>query len=435
MRNRADVSIIIPVINKWELTSACLESLATHTPDSVEVIVVDNGSSDETREACSPHCERLFGERFQVLRQERNLNFAPACNIGARSARGEHLLFLNNDTLVTPGWLPPLLDRLKSSAQLGAVGPLLLYPAVGPLRDRVQHLGVCFEPQFYLQHLYEYFPADHPAVRRPRVFQALTAAALLIPTSLFLNLGLFDEAFINGGEDVELGLRIRQGGYSLTCETSSRVYHLTSQTPGRHDNEQHNARILKERALQRIYPDVHLHAVQDGYVPALTPWLQFHLDLPDRRKDIYARQAKTCDGPDKLSTLLDREPLWVEGYGLVAAYEESMGNLDKALAYRFIAAKLMHHPETLIPLHRLAARVEDRGKLAYTTSALRWFSVHNDPECFREVADSMYCLLGRAGPHPLASIYKRWLDEQPRIRGILRQWSLACESALSGKHF
>ncbi|EGJ51982.1 glycosyltransferase family 2 protein [Desulfocurvibacter africanus] len=431
MRESANTSVIIPVFNKWELTSACLESLAAHSPGDIEVIVVDNGSTDETRSACGPFGRNLFGNRFRVLHQERNLNFAPACNIGARAAQGMYLLFLNNDTLVTPGWLSPLQDSFRRYPKLGAVGPLLLYPAVGALRDRVQHLGICFEPQFYPQHLYEYFPADHPAVRRPRVFQALTAAALLMPAALFFNIGMFDEAFINGGEDVELGLRIRQTGNSLVCEAGSRVYHLASQTPGRHDHEQHNARILKERALDRICPDMHLQAGQDGYECALTPWLKCHIVLPVRRKRIYEQQARKCSDVEELRALLDREPLWLDGYDLVATHEEAAGNLDAALTYRFIASRLMPHPCTVIPLHKLALRVGDQARLDYTTDALRSFATQRDVGYFLQFAAPLHSFLSRVEIPQLADLYRRWLDERSSVEEALHEWGEASATLLS----
>uniref|UniRef100_UPI0012EBC515 glycosyltransferase family 2 protein n=1 Tax=Desulfovibrio cuneatus TaxID=159728 RepID=UPI0012EBC515 len=134
------VSIIIPVMNKWELTKACLESLARHTPAGVaEVIVVDNGSTDETAHALAPLGKQLFGNLFTPIRWEENRNFGPACNAGAEAARAPMLFFLNNDTLLTPNWLPPLLEAFDANPRLGAVGPLLLYE-----NGTVQHMGVTF---------------------------------------------------------------------------------------------------------------------------------------------------------------------------------------------------------------------------------------------------------------------------------------------------
>ena len=123
------ISVIIPIFNCWELTRACLSSLRRHTlGDYLEVIAVDNHSSDLTATELGPLGKGLFGDNFHLLRQERNLGFAAACNLGAGGARAPYLFFLNNDTLLTPNWSAPLLSTLRESSRLGAIGPLLLYP-------------------------------------------------------------------------------------------------------------------------------------------------------------------------------------------------------------------------------------------------------------------------------------------------------------------
>ena len=200
------VSIIIPVFNKWELTRNCLESLRTHTPEDVEVIVADNASSDDTVTELDRLGSALFGPRFRSIRNAENINFGPACNAGARAAAAPLLLFLNNDTLLTPCWLAPLLKALERPGT-GAVGPLLLYA------DRtVQHLGITFSIAGTVSHLYRGFPEDHPVVGRKRQLQAITAAALLLRKDLFFEAGAFYPEYLNGFEDVELCARIRQLG-------------------------------------------------------------------------------------------------------------------------------------------------------------------------------------------------------------------------------
>ena len=94
------VSIIISVFNQWQDTLACLESIAHLTAGpSYEVIVVDDGSSDETPQMLTQI------EGLLTLRNEQNLGFVGSCNRGAATARGAFLVFLNNNTEVTPGWL------------------------------------------------------------------------------------------------------------------------------------------------------------------------------------------------------------------------------------------------------------------------------------------------------------------------------------------
>ena len=287
------VSIIIPVFNNWHLTRQCLESLRQHTPGNFfEVLLVDNGSTDGTGTYGPSLGHSLFGPNFRHLRLKSNINFGPACNLGAKESKAPLLFFLNNDTILTHNWWPPLVAGLDAEAQVGAVGPLLLYPGEGPLKARVQHLGIAIEPQLYPIHLYEFFPPSHPLVRKKRYFQALTGAALLIPKKIFLDCGGFFEGYINGGEDVDLGCRLRQQGKLFTCVTKSRIYHLVSQTPGRHLHERHNAEVFKSRCLHLLIPDLHLFTGGDGYALRLSPWLRPYLILPERRRRILARQLQ-----------------------------------------------------------------------------------------------------------------------------------------------
>ncbi len=117
------VSIVIPVYNKIAYTSACLRSLAEHAGAiPFEVVVVDDGSSDRTQ-------ERLADvEGIRVLRNAENLGFIGSCNAGAAAANGELVLFLNNDTRVTAGWLEALVRCLDEAPNAGLVGAKLIYP-------------------------------------------------------------------------------------------------------------------------------------------------------------------------------------------------------------------------------------------------------------------------------------------------------------------
>ena len=170
------VSIVIPVFNKRELTEACLASLRRHTSaPETEVIVVDNGSTDGTGEWLREL--EAKGELRALLHLE-NLGFARACNAGAAAARGELLLFLNNDTEVTDGWLEPLTRTLADDPYVGAVGSRLLFPD-----GTIQHAGVALiladTPAGQIlggQHLAYRKPADSPAAARPLLLRCLTAA-------------------------------------------------------------------------------------------------------------------------------------------------------------------------------------------------------------------------------------------------------------------
>ena len=114
-------TLIIPVYNQPRHTTECLAALAEHTAGEIEILIVDNGSSEETRlvfdEAQNGHA------RFHVLRNETNLGFTLAANQGLRAAREEYLVLLNNDVVVTAGWLEGLIHMAESDESIGIVGP------------------------------------------------------------------------------------------------------------------------------------------------------------------------------------------------------------------------------------------------------------------------------------------------------------------------
>ena len=117
------VSIVIPVYNQALHTLGCLRALAEHPPTAAcEIIVVDDGSQDETR----AWMQAIGGLRY--LLRATNGGFIAACNDGAALARGTYLVFLNNDTFPQPGWLDALLDTFGAWPAAGLVGAQLAYP-------------------------------------------------------------------------------------------------------------------------------------------------------------------------------------------------------------------------------------------------------------------------------------------------------------------
>ncbi|HEX7766248.1 MAG TPA: FkbM family methyltransferase [Nitrospira sp.] len=253
-----DCSVIIPVWNRCELTRDCIAALATTIKDlSWELIVVDNHSTDET----AAFLATLSGD-VQVIRNQDNLGFAKACNQGAAAARGQYLVFLNNDTVPLDGWLQALRNEAEEQPDVGVVGSKLLYPD-----KTIQHAGVVFSRRHRIPfHVYQKFPGDHPAVNQRREYQAVTAACLLIRKDLFHEVGGFDERFLNGFEDIDLCLKVREKGHKIVYQPKSVVIHHESQTPGRKTHDESNARLLLERWKDHWWQtDEDLHHHRDGY--------------------------------------------------------------------------------------------------------------------------------------------------------------------------
>ncbi len=119
---RFSATIVVPCWNAADCTRQCLDALARWTAGDYEVIVVDNGSRDQTASVLRS-ARASFPAPLRVLRNERNRGFPKAINQGAAAARGEALVWLNNDAVVTPGWLERLLRCARGARSVGAVGP------------------------------------------------------------------------------------------------------------------------------------------------------------------------------------------------------------------------------------------------------------------------------------------------------------------------
>lgn len=329
-----EFSVIIPVFNKWDLTLGCLKSLREHSGGhAFEVIVVDNASSDATATDLAPLGESLFGDAFAAIRFEENRNFGPACNVGAKAAGAPVLFFLNNDTLLTPGWAAPLLSALRGEPELGAVGPLLLYA-----NETVQHLGVVYSPQGAL-HLYRDFPRSHPVVARRRDLSCLTGAAVMLGRDLFFGCDGFYEGYRNGYEDQELCARIRQAGKKLACIPESVVYHLESQSSGRHEGESHNVELFFRRCGKLVRSDFHIHAARDGFEVFLNDLFRLSLKLPDAEERRLTREAQDKP-PHVWASMMGEHPLWIGGLELFANLCAKRGEFEKELPFRLRLADL-----------------------------------------------------------------------------------------------
>jgi len=242
----AKVSIIIPVFNRVELTRQCLEALFAldETHRLANIIVVDNASTDDTANYLAS-----LDNKITVIRNPNNMGFAHACNQGAEVSSGQYVVFLNNDTIPLAGWLEALV-RGAEQDNADIVGAKLLYP------DRtVQHAGVVFLPDGLGSHLFCGFSEDHPAVNKKRWLQAVTGACLLISRNLFIHLGCFDEAYVNGFEDIELCCRATLEGRRILYTPESVLFHLESATPGRKVYDDQNARLFLYRWQGKIGVD------------------------------------------------------------------------------------------------------------------------------------------------------------------------------------
>jgi GT2 family glycosyltransferase len=191
-----------------------------------------------------------YGDRIRLRTNERNLFFATACNQGAEMARGEYLVFLNNDTVPLRGWLDALVRHAETHQRAGLVAGKLLYP-----NGTVQHAGMAICQDGWPRLIYVGFPADHPAVSRSRRMQVVSGACNLVPRTLFFQAGGFDPSYVNGFEDVDLCLRLGELGYEVYFCHESVLFHLESVSEDRFAFECQNAAVFLRRWAGKVHPD------------------------------------------------------------------------------------------------------------------------------------------------------------------------------------
>jgi GT2 family glycosyltransferase len=231
------VSIIIPLYNQIQMTKQCLDSLE-ETVKSVdyEVILIDDCSQDSTRDFI-----KTLGHPYRTVFNESNCGYAVSNNKAARLAKGEFLCLLNNDTILTPGWLEPMLSIFDQESRIGAVGNVQVDPQI----DRIEHAGVFFDLGGNPGHVRK-GSKDFPK----SIYQewnAVTGACLLIKTCVFFQLKGFDESYTNGSEDIDLCIRLRLAGFHNFVANTSRIYHYGSSSPGRYAYDDSNTRLFQER--------------------------------------------------------------------------------------------------------------------------------------------------------------------------------------------
>ncbi|HLF20697.1 MAG TPA: glycosyltransferase [Bacteroidota bacterium] len=209
------VSIIIPTFNKAEYLYQCLESILAHTDLAFEVIIVDDCSSDATEEFS------MRVDNVQFVRNEVNSDFIRSCNRGAKIARGQYILFLNNDTIVTPRWLSNLVATMSSNPKVGAVGAKLVRPD-GTLQEAgsiIWRDGSGFG----------YGRNDDPL--KPeycylREASYCSGACLLVRAELFHQLKGFDELYLPAYyEEADLCVGIEQLGHKVIFQPLVTVFH------------------------------------------------------------------------------------------------------------------------------------------------------------------------------------------------------------------
>jgi GT2 family glycosyltransferase len=225
---RLKTSIIIPVFNGLSLTQNCLRTLGETLPRGfdVEVFVVDDASTDGTAEWLANAAGPL---PLQVIRNETNAGFIANCNRAAEAAGGDILLFLNNDTLLLPGWFLPILQTFREYPDAGAVGGRLLFPD-----GRIQEAGgIVFRDGSAAHFGRDDYQLNEEVYNVVREVDYCSAAMLATPRRLFREIGGFDPRYGFGYfEDTDYCFQVRTKGLKVYCQPQSTIVHLEGATAG-----------------------------------------------------------------------------------------------------------------------------------------------------------------------------------------------------------
>ena len=289
--NRPRVTVIIVLWNQAPLTLACLQSLAGEVSIPMEVIIVDNASSDQTAQLL----ERVQNAR--IIRQSDNIGFLRGVNTALSEARGGHVLLLNNDATLRPGSLLAAVDAIESATDIGAVGGPIILPN-GALQEAgsiIWNDGTCLG-----------YGRDSAPDRGPYMFRRevdyCSGAFLLIREGLFQELGGFDEAYAPAYyEETDLCMRLRAEGYRILYEPRAIIDHFEFGS-----STKVSTALNLQNKNRRTFCDKHASALSEGHL------------APSEANVLRARMR---DNRSRILFVEDRVPLLDAGGGLPRANE------------------------------------------------------------------------------------------------------------------
>ena len=229
LRGTPLVSVIVPTRDRWRLLRQCLSSLEERTSYSrYEIIVLDNDSSEPE----TLNYLQSVANKWRVYQWPGLFNFAAINNFGAAQAKGDYLLFLNNDIqVIRADWLTAMLEQAQRP-EVGAVGAKFLYPD-----GRIQHAGLVLGVGGVAGHAFKYSPGNalnyFGLADVVRNCSAVTAACMMVPRRVFEEVRGFDERFRVAFNDVDFCLKLRQRGYLIVYTPLALLYHHEGASRGR----------------------------------------------------------------------------------------------------------------------------------------------------------------------------------------------------------
>ena len=243
------VSIIIPNKDQSQILKHCIDSIQNQsTYENYEIIIVENNSKEE--ETFEYYNELENVSNISVIKWEREFNYSAINNYGVKAAKGEYLLFLNNDVeIIQKHWIEELLGNCQRS-EVGITGAKLYF-----LDDTIQHAGTIIGIGGIAGHAFLNMPRSRTGYLHKASIQlnysAVTAACMMMKQSVFKEVQGFEEELSVAFNDVDLCLRVVQAGYLVVYNPAVELYHFESKSRGKEDTEVKVRRFQTEIEFMR----------------------------------------------------------------------------------------------------------------------------------------------------------------------------------------
>lgn len=237
------VSIIIPTKNMASILKQCIDSIINKSSyTNYEIILVDNGSTEKELFDLVSDYKKELGEKFNCYPHNIDFNFSKLVNYGAKIAKGQYLVLLNNDTeVISNKWIEAMLQEAQNP-KTGAVGAKLLFH-----NNTIQHCGVIMGVGGISAHCFIQSNKDSEGymnrIQSVTNYTAVTGACLMVSKEKYLEVGGFNEKLAVEFNDIDFCLQLLNAGYYNVYTPSAELYHYESLSRGTSDTSK---RILKE---------------------------------------------------------------------------------------------------------------------------------------------------------------------------------------------
>lgn len=296
-----DLSIIILNYNTKKLLRQCLESLVLSIKNQalkIEIIVVDNGSTDESAEMVKKTIIHNTKYNMHLIENQNNLGYAKGNNVGLKEAGGEYVLFLNSDTEIFSGALEKAIDFMKKNPNVGALTPktLLVSGKIDP--DCHRGFPTPWASITYLLGLEKLFPKSrffgqyhkfYLNLEKNHEIDSGAGAFMMIRREIIENVGKWDESYFFYGEDLDYYYRIKQAGYKVMFYAKPLLSHYKGASSGLRKESKNIARNSKENRVKVAKASVEAMEIfyKKFYKDLYPEWLTYLVLTAIRVKGVF----------------------------------------------------------------------------------------------------------------------------------------------------